>query len=627
MKLNSLKYHLFLLITINCFINPIIAQSIVFNQNFNYSGSVFTNTANGNKYFNNESFRSCLEVNNLNILGMGHTFNQQSLFPSIINFEDRNIIFSFYDNLDHDFNNIIKVDQFLISVVNNLIFLNNNIFAVGVANNSIDIVPEETFGVVIKIDSNFSLFLDTIHFENRTILRDIKEYNDSILILTGFYVGLENVTSFLLSYDLNLEILDTILINDYYFNQVSSLMIENQKINVSGFYIDSITNNRELFMLSYSLENSEYNFKRTYSRGNNQIFLSDRSSLEKQKNNFYLVGNTILSGGGPFPAVEGGLLIKTDSLGNELWQKTYNRGNPDYSEFFKGIKAHPDGTLIVAGGTRDYSTNPPSAPRGWLMKLDTAGNKIWERVLSRYHEHQWDDYVNDLILTSDGGIALAGYLIHNFIQDENGIFHRNDAWLVKTDSCGYTVGDIPEPLIYVGQNIDGLSIQLHNLSENYCTATLTWGDGTEEPIYAYSEPIYGYSPNLSHTYSEPGTYEICLEALAGEEFRTYCTEVNIQPNSISPPVGELEGVNIFPNPTNDYFILEMTPPPNPLPTGEGGDAGRGGVYSLNGQLIHQFPIKNQPQQKIDISHLADGVYVIRIENGQYTANKKLVVAR
>lgn len=80
------------------------------------------------------------------------------------------------------------------------------------------------------------------------------------------------------------------------------------------------------------------------------------------------------------------------------------------------------------------------------------------------------------------------------------------------------------------------------------------------------------------------------------------------------------GAKIFPNPTNNYFILET-----PLSFGEG--QGVGLAYSPTGQLVYKFEIKPQLQQKIDISHLPEGVYIIKIETNQFSTSKKLVVVR
>jgi hypothetical protein len=254
---------------------------------------------------------------------------------------------------------------------------------------------------------------------------------------------------------------------------------------------------------------------------------------------FYLCGSTELQNGNQVA-----WLIKTDRQGNLLWEKKYNKGSA--FDYFKEILPAHDGTLILIGNSKDYSMLPQiSNPMAWVVKMDTSGNIIWERLISMYDSFLSHTYANQSIISSDGGIVMAGYVIANYIE-KDGVLHMNDAWLCKTDSCGFTVGNVPEPLFWhaVGSNN---TVYIQNRSENYCTATLSWGDGSaDEHIYAYSEPIYGYSPNLAHTYTEPGTYEICIEALAGEEFRSYCTEVTVMPNSLTSVTEQNTGFVCFP---------------------------------------------------------------------------------
>lgn len=623
--------------------NIVYGQNNVFNQNYNYTGNIFTNPLNGNQYYNNESFRSLFEMND-KVIGLGRSFNNRILFPNLISINEQKLFF--IETSDGVNGEIYSYNIYPFESLSEGVKLNQSSYLLfGSASTSENFIYD-SFGTIYLVDNNQVSLLDSVNLGFNSVIRGGNYDMQSNTVFSYGFILDSAQTSYETFVQIKNDVSNDIFlfVNDL-FNMIPNHMtFSDTGIIISGSSIDQVELHDNAFLTFLNPYTEDY-LSKEFSRNTSSIFLSRKSSHVFQLNNFYLVGTTILSGGGPFPAVEGGLLIKTDSVGNELWQKTYNRGDPDYSEFFKGIKAHPDGTLIVAGGTRDYSTNPPSSPRGWLMKLDTAGNKIWERVLSRYHEFDWDDYVNDLILTSDGGIALAGYLIHNFIQDENDIFHRNDAWLVKTDSCGYTVGDIPEPLIYVGQNIDGLSIQLHNLSEKYCSGTITWGDNTEDHVYAYSEPIYGHNSTLlTHTYTQPGTYEICLEALAGQEYRTYCTEVVLEPNSLASASLSQREVKIFPNPTNNYFILELPLTSTPLSQQNGTSLSQQNeslmaersrsqiqIYNLNGQLVHQFPIKNQPQQKIDIHNLPQGVYIIKIysspPSGELVGAQKLVVVR
>jgi hypothetical protein len=93
-------------------------------------------------------------------------------------------------------------------------------------------------------------------------------------------------------------------------------------------------------------------------------------------------------------------LIKTDSLGNMEWNKTYGAGS-SYA-----IVQTSDGGYTIAGSR--------------LIRTDSEGNMQWNR----------SGDVTSMIQTSDGGYAMAGYT--NFVYGKSA-----DFWLVKTDEMGY----------------------------------------------------------------------------------------------------------------------------------------------------------------------------------------------
>lgn len=99
-------------------------------------------------------------------------------------------------------------------------------------------------------------------------------------------------------------------------------------------------------------------------------------------------------------------VVKTDSLGNVEWNRTYGGAGRDIAESI--IQTSDGGYVIV--GTSGFSA--------WLVKTDSVGNMQWNRT---YEENSTFSAV---IQTRDGGYALAGSIAGNF-------------WLVKTDVQGF----------------------------------------------------------------------------------------------------------------------------------------------------------------------------------------------
>jgi hypothetical protein len=112
-------------------------------------------------------------------------------------------------------------------------------------------------------------------------------------------------------------------------------------------------------------------------------------------------------------------LIRTDSIGNVVWDETY--GGPGNE---KAYVAHEtaDGGYILAGNTNSSGSGSYDA---WLLKTNAAGDSLWDATFggaafdNAYYMQQ----------TADGGYVLAGYT-----QSFGGGGY--DVWLIKTDQNG-----------------------------------------------------------------------------------------------------------------------------------------------------------------------------------------------
>jgi parallel beta-helix repeat protein len=113
-------------------------------------------------------------------------------------------------------------------------------------------------------------------------------------------------------------------------------------------------------------------------------------------------------------------LVKADSFGRELWNKTY--GGPENDEAW-AVQQTADGGYILAGYTLLLGNSDV-----WLIKTDSSGNEQWNKTFGGFDD-AWASAVQQ---TLDGGYMLAGCVGEGCINESASA----DAWLIKTDSSG-----------------------------------------------------------------------------------------------------------------------------------------------------------------------------------------------
>jgi gliding motility-associated-like protein len=127
-------------------------------------------------------------------------------------------------------------------------------------------------------------------------------------------------------------------------------------------------------------------------------------------------------------------IIKTDANGNVQWQRSM--GGTE-QEVATAIRQTPDGGYVFTGYT--FSANGDVSQHRdnnnkqdyWLVKLDAAGNKIWDKCYGG-PDH---DFPNDIAITADGGFAVTGYTLQNGL-DVTGHKGKRDIWVILTNITG-----------------------------------------------------------------------------------------------------------------------------------------------------------------------------------------------
>ncbi len=122
------------------------------------------------------------------------------------------------------------------------------------------------------------------------------------------------------------------------------------------------------------------------------------------------------------------LIIKTDSLGNEEW--TINPGNPYVDDHKVMVALASDGNIIAGTnyGTVQHGDNREAVVK--IMKISPDGTVLWD---NNYLEPQYDNYLLNTIVLNNGNIIVNG------ARDTHGLgedYPAETGWILCTDSLG-----------------------------------------------------------------------------------------------------------------------------------------------------------------------------------------------
>jgi hypothetical protein len=157
--------------------------------------------------------------------------------------------------------------------------------------------------------------------------------------------------------------------------------------------------------------------------------------------------------------------------GTVIWNRTYGGF---WGEGAYALVVTSDGGYAIAG----YKSNM-SDHDFWLVKVDAYGNEEWNRTYGRSYQ----DNAYALVVTSDGGYAIAGST-RSFVTGDN------DFWLIKTDSSGnmewnQTYGGFCHSLVATSDGGYAMAGYRSNLGDQDFLLVKTDADGNMEWSQTY----------------------------------------------------------------------------------------------------------------------------------------------
>lgn len=342
-------------------------------------------------------------------------------------------------------------------------------------------------------------------------------------------------------------------------------------------------------------------------------------------------GGYLIAGRSTTAQDENAYLIKIDANGNLIWDKVYGGSA---GENAASIKAIGDGGFIFVGSTSSYKTGGAGDYDFYLVKVDAAGNVIWEK---NYGGSDWDRGAS-VVVTNDGYL-MAGWTA----SPEFGAVAR-DIYLIKTDANGnkqwqklYGWEHQDEAAEVIATRDGGYLVV--GSSERYYDAPLeTWrpdvyiiktgAAGNEEwsqtfgglhndgasSVTQVSDGGFIISGGTSSYGKDSDIYLLKLDESGG--FTPIAEYPEIEP-------GKFQLAQNYPNPFNSSTIIHyQLPHQSPVQLH---------IYNIQGQLVRQ--LVQQYQQtgsyiiRFDANDLPSGWYFYQIKTDEFSETKPMLLLK
>lgn len=127
-------------------------------------------------------------------------------------------------------------------------------------------------------------------------------------------------------------------------------------------------------------------------------------------------------------------VVKTDTNGNILWEKSYGGSGYDYGY---SICLGQDGGYMLAGyssSTDGHISSPKGGNDYWIIKIDEEGNIEWEKSYGGLES----DLAKYIIPSQDGGYVILGDSKSSggMVSGHHGTVEESDFWIIKIDIDG-----------------------------------------------------------------------------------------------------------------------------------------------------------------------------------------------
>lgn len=318
-------------------------------------------------------------------------------------------------------------------------------------------------------------------------------------------------------------------------------------------------------------------------------------------------------------------IVKLNNFGTKIWDKTFG-GSED--EDFEFLNLTPDGGYILGAYSESLTSGDKTQDLfgkkdNWIIKVSNTNTIDWQRDFggssNSYNEP------TDALLTSDGGYLIAGDSDSGIGGNKTvGNKGSDDLWLIKLNNLGVVEWqkDIG------GANDDEYPFLIEKPNGNFVISAVSKSDisgDKSENSYGFNGEIWLVEINSSSSIlgdKTIGTTDTQYEGrivLANDGNYVIASGVSsLSGDNTEAPVGSVDywlfklNQNTLSTPEiSSNLKLDIYPVPatNELNISSQQKIDKATIFDVSGK--HVFSITN-PIDKIDISKLTNGIYVVKL---------------
>ena len=315
-------------------------------------------------------------------------------------------------------------------------------------------------------------------------------------------------------------------------------------------------------------------------------------------------------------------LLKLDTIGDTLWQYTYNFGAVDV---LTSVVENDDQTLLLGGYAQSELTKnsgsafrKPKEQEGIndyiALKITKDGEELWRKTVGSAGE----DILRKVIETRDGGYLLAGtsnpqaVLMQNSTS-ENGLGELFDGEIQGVSNLKNKVNDALQQATN-----DANKAILEETQKATAKAREALGLSKDSPLKIGDNFLTGglAAPNLGGGAGAGGAVNEKklppsrdkANNLGSNDFWVVKLKDNNKPDK------EKQGLEVFPNPTTAFANIIV---------GYDFAGGTATIVDLAGRVLEQFTVSNRTVP-IDLSPYPDGIYVINVSTNVQSDGVKVM---